>query len=428
MLAQGAVDDEHLAILRDLGLRSYMCVPLLAHGRSLGAITFIAGESGIVYGAEDLALAKDLARHAALAVDNARHYRAAEERGNAARVLSYVGDGVFLLDRRGVIRLWNPAAEAITGLPREAVIDRLAEDAIPGWTAIRDRVPVSSAPGQPAGRPETTPLDVGEQELWLSISGVAFADGTVYAFRDLTEERRLEELRSEFVATASHELRTPLAAVYGAAMTLKRHDVELGDDRRERLLDVISDESDRLARIVNDILWASRLDSGRVDVSLESVDPAVCALRSIEAHRAHLPASIRIDLLASDHLPSMLADPDKVRQVLTNLIDNAVKFSLDGGTIEVRVEPHEHSVRFSVRDEGIGMPPHEQRRIFEKFYRLDPNLTRGVGGTGLGLYICRELVKRMDGRIWVASKQGQGSTFFFELPAARQPPEAASKA
>jgi two-component system sensor histidine kinase VicK len=110
------------------------------------------------------------------------------------------------------------------------------------------------------------------------------------------------------------------------------------------------------------------------------------------------------------------ADADKVSQVLSNLLENAVKYSPDGGEIELRLEPVGRSLRFSVRDQGIGIPRPEHERIFEKFYRLDPDLTRGVGGTGLGLYICREVIRRMGGRIWVQSREGKGSTFFFDLP------------
>jgi two-component system sensor histidine kinase VicK len=106
-----------------------------------------------------------------------------------------------------------------------------------------------------------------------------------------------------------------------------------------------------------------------------------------------------------------------VRQVLANLVDNAIKYSPDGGRVRVAVEPHDGRVRVLVQDQGLGIPPPEQRRVFDKFYRLDPEMTRGVGGTGLGLYICRELIRRMNGRIWVDSREGEGSTFGFELPA-----------
>jgi len=128
----------------------------------------------------------------------------------------------------------------------------------------------------------------------------------------------------------------------------------------------------------------------------------------------HLPPGVELTYSCEPELPLILGDPDKVRQVLTNLVDNAVKYSPNGGTVEVTIGRREHSVRFSVADQGLGISQGEQRRIFDKFYRVDPNLTRGVGGTGLGLYISRELVRRMNGTIWVDSREGEGSRFSFE--------------
>jgi signal transduction histidine kinase len=296
------------------------------------------------------------------------------------------------------------------------VLARRPEDVLSGWAAIAPLVPVTSAPAFAAKHSETLPLDVGGRELWISISAVEFPHGTVYALRDLTEERGIEKLKSEFVATVSHELRTPLAAVYGAAMTLRRADVDLGDERRARLLAVIASEADRLARIIEQVLAASRLESGGFALSVERCDAGALARQVVEAARAHLPEGVALELAAPDGLPTVAADPDMVRQVLTNLVENAVKYSPAGGRVVVTLESHETRVLFAVRDEGLGIPLREQDRIFEKFFRLDPNLTRGVGGTGLGLYICRELVRRMGGRIWVASREGEGSTFFFELP------------
>ena len=163
---------------------------------------------------------------------------------------------------------------------------------------------------------------------------------------------------------------------------------------------MIADEADRLARIVNDVLWASRLDSGHARMSqIESCDAGEAA--SQRRRRPRGPTSrpsVELESTSGADAPRVAADPDKLRQVLDNLIDNAVKYSPDGGRIGVGVDAPAPRVRFSVADEGIGIPPDEHERIFEKFYRLDPELTRGVGGTGLGLYICRELVRRMDGR------------------------------
>ena len=418
LLAESARDAEHLAILRELGLRSYMSVPLTARGRTLGAITFVSAESGRRYGRADLSLAEELSRRASVAVDNARLYDEAEKRAQAAQVLETVADGVFLVDGDGTITLWNPAAAAITGLTAESVLGRRAEDAIPGWRAVAERIPLQAS-GEPIHSPgETVPVQLGDRELWLSLTGVAFAGGTVYAFRDLTEERALDELKSELISTVSHELRTPLAAVYGAALTLQRADLELEEEQRRRLLGVISSESERLSHIVDDVLLASRLESGTLQLSIEQCDGAELAARVVDAARAQLGEDVSIGLSAPSSLPALAADPNKVAQVLTNLVDNAVKYSPDGGQVAVALEQHNHHVRFSVRDEGLGIPPTEQQRIFEKFYRLDPNLTRGVGGTGLGLYISRELVYRMGGRMWVSSELGEGSTFYFELPAA----------
>jgi len=409
-------DEELLSILRELGLKSSMCVPLIARGRALGAITLVSEQPARRFSEADLAEAEELARRAAVSVDNARLFHEAERRADAARVLAYVGDGVFLLDRNGVVRLWNPAAETITGLRSADVVGRPVEEAVPGWAGIADLVPIAAAPG--AGtRAETVPLELPNRELWLSVSGVGFLEGTVFAFRDLTEERALERLKSDFVSTVSHELRTPLAAIYGAALTLRRGDLALGEQQRESLLAVVANEADRLARTVDDILWTSRLDSGTLQVAIESCDATLLAAGVVAAAQAHVPGNIEIELDTGPAVPQVAADPDKVRQVLANLVENAVKYSPDGGRVEVSIEPNDGSVRFSVRDEGLGIPASEQRRIFDKFYRLDPEMTRGVGGTGLGLYICQELIRRMDGRIWGESRDGGGSMFAFELPA-----------
>jgi PAS domain S-box-containing protein len=407
--------DEILA----LGLRSYMIVPIVVRGKAVGAFSFATAESGRRFSAADLPFAQELASRAAIAVDNARLYREAAERAQAARVLASVGDGVVLVDHNGVVRYWNRAAAAITGLPESEVVDSPIAEAFPGWSTIAGRAPVA-AEGATNPRPESLPLALGDREVWLSVAGVEVPDGIVYAFRDLTEDRALDEMKTEFVSTVSHELRTPLAAIYGAAVTLRRTDVHLDAEQRENLLSVVSNEADRLARTVNAILWASRLDTDTLRVTIESCDPVELTREVVTAQAVHLPPGIELRIDSPDRLPPVAADRDKVGQVLVNLVENGVKYSPDGGTVLVRLRTVGRDVRFSVVDEGLGIPHVEQRRIFEKFYRLDPNMTRGIGGTGLGLYICRELVRRMGGRIWVESAPGRGSTFTFELAIAAE--------
>src|SRR5581483_11726833 len=267
MLRAAAIDELHLDLLQQLGLASYLCVPLQGRSGVLGAITLVSSESGRRFGAEELAVAEELARRAAAAIENARLYREAEERAQAARVLASIGDGVFVVDRSGRIRLWNAAAERIARLPAAEVLGRRVSEAVPGWQEVGGRIPIASS-GE-AARAENVPLERGGRELWLSVSAVGSEDGTVYAFRDLTDERALEAMRQDLVATVSHELRTPLAAIFGAALTLRRDDIELETQLHDKLLEVIAEESARLADIVNDLLLASQLDSGTLSATIE---------------------------------------------------------------------------------------------------------------------------------------------------------------
>ncbi len=412
LLAASTKNEEHLETLRSLGMASAMVIPLTAGGRTFGALMLVSSNPRRRYTEDDLDFAKHLGRRAAVAVDNARLYREAEERARSALVVEHVADGVVLVDRLGIIRLWNPAAEQITGVPSDEAVGQPVDALISTWEAIQ---PLAEARDM---RPTTHAVEIEGRELWLSITGVGFEHGSVFAFRDLTAERAVEQLKSDFVSTISHELRTPLAAIYGAALTLRREDVPIGEPQRAGLLAVIASESDRLARIVNDILWVSRLESGGMQTMVVSCDPVELAESVVAAARSYVPPNIELDLRAPRNAPPVAADPDKTRQVLTNLVDNAVKYSPDGGRVDVEITVEGQRLRFVVRDEGLGVPPAEHARIFEKFYRLDPDLTRGVGGTGLGLYISRELLERMGGRIWVESTGAGGSTFIAELPIA----------
>jgi PAS domain S-box-containing protein len=413
-----AHDERHARAIHELGNTSGIVVPLAARGRTFGAITFGTVPPQPPFTEYDFELAVELGRRASIALDNALLYGEAEERARASEALEFVDDGVVLVDRQEIVRLLNPAAARAFGIKPAKALGRSIDDVVRDWQTVRDRI--AGAPTPPSGvrRAESLPVTVHGEERWLSISAVPFEGGTVYAFRDMTEERAVEQLKSDFVSTVSHELRTPLAAIYGAALTLQRDDIRLEESQRSGLLGVISSEADRLARIVNDILWASRLDSGQMSVAIESCDAAALARRVADAVRAHAPATVELCVEAAGTLPPAAADPDKLRQVLTNLVDNAVKYSPDGGRVRILLSQAGNRARIRVEDQGLGIPPGEQSRIFEKFFRLDPDLTRGVGGTGLGLYICRELVQRMHGRIWVVSDGRRGSTFTVELPLA----------
>ncbi len=230
------------------------------------------------------------------------------------------------------------------------------------------------------------------------------------------EEHNLERLKSEFAATASHQLRTPLAGIYGAAMTLQRAEATASEELRRELIDLIARESRRLTDAVEQITLATNLEETRFQILEEQFDPVELTRSSVDNARDRLPDNLTVELVADCDATAVRADGVRIRSVLESLLDNAIKYSPDGGRIEVGVRSLPSRVRFWVRDEGLGIPVSEQERVFAKFHRVDPRMIRGVAGAGLGLHICRELVRQMSGRIWLESREGAGSTFVFEVP------------
>jgi len=399
--------EELASALGEIAVHSTMCVPLIARRRTIGAILFVSAESRRVFTESDLRLAEELAARAAVAVDNSRLFNEAEQRAEAAEALDSIADGVFLVDAGGTVRIWNAAAETITGIAGADVRGRSASTVFEGWNEIAALA---------GATPRTVPATIEGRELWLSISGVPSSDGTAYAFRDVTADRQLDRLKSDFVATVSHELRTPLAAVYGAAITLAERDFTGREDLRRLLVTQIAEQAARLSAIVDDILFVGRLEAGGLRLEPATVDVVDVARAAVDAARIRAGESAEVELCAVTESATIETDAGRLRQVLDNLLDNAIKYSPDAIVIELRVDEDDRWTRFAVADRGVGIPAGELTRIFEKFYRLDPHQTRGVNGTGLGLYVCRELVERMDGRISVSSVPGGGSTFLVELP------------
>jgi PAS domain S-box-containing protein len=402
--------EEHVERAAPFGNRGAVMVPLVAHGLTYGVLGIGTAPRRSVLTPQKQDFAEELARRIAIALDNARLYAEAERRGDAARSLEHVGDGVVLLDGEGRLRYWNPAAAHLFGLDDDKLGLPMIE-VFEGWSSLGEHL------GETGGETRTLPLQLDGGERWVSISAVRFGDGSVYALRDVTEERTLEGMRADFVSTASHELRTPLTAVYGAARTLLRDDVPLSDEHQRSFLTMIAAESERLAHIVNDILLASSLDANSIEIATQPCDVAELVESVVYSARMRAPDAIAVGHVPLNGPVYAECDEEKVRQVLVNLVDNAIKYSPDGGEVEVAVARANGMVRFEVRDRGLGIPAAQRDRIFDKFMRLDPNLRRGIGGTGLGLYICRELARRMGGQIWVDGREGGGSIFYLELPA-----------
>jgi signal transduction histidine kinase len=288
-------------------------------------------------------------------------------------------------------------------------------DAAPWWPPVAERVPVASA-GERGAVPLTLPLGTDTGERWVSISGIRFDDGVVYAFRDVTDEHGLERLKSDFIATISHELRTPLAVLYGGAVTLGRVDVEVPADDRRRMLEMMVAEGKRLERLVDGILVASSLESDSARYESQLFDATAVVREVVGELNAATGAAIELAVDADAGDRAVLGDRDHLRQIVANLVDNAVKYSPGEAGVHVTVATAGERLRIGVSDDGLGVAHADRERIFDKFFRADSQLTNGVRGTGLGLYIVRELVQRMKGQVWVEPRPERGSLFVVELP------------
>lgn len=323
--------------------------------------------------------------------------------------------GIVVVDSEGKIVLTNPAANAMLD-----IVDRNIGE---HYTSVIKSYPILSM----IDRVRQNHLAQREEvELWVphtqivDVNIVPYGQGNIndeilILLYDLTAIRRLEEVRSEFVANASHELRTPVTAIKGFAETLQNGAME-NPAIAMKFINIIADESHRLEHIIEDILSLSRIEKQQLAINVTSFD-LVAKIQSLSHLFAERLEQKNMQLVLPNSGPIMIeTDEQRIENIVTNLIDNAINYSEDNKKIMVRAEESSRMVRLSIIDQGVGIPPEEQERIFERFYRVDKARSRQTGGTGLGLSIVRHLVKTMNGTISVESKVGQGSSFTVRLP------------
>ena len=240
--------------------------------------------------------------------------------------------------------------------------------------------------------------------------------GAVLVLHDISELRRLERVRRDFVANISHEFRTPLTAIQGFAETLLGGALDDTEHRRH-FVEIIRDHAERLARLTEDLLRLSSIEAGQLHFEFRPVSVQQLVDSCMEAaHLKAAPKHLSLSVNLPEDLPALRGDPNRLQEVLQNLLDNAVMYTPPGGSIAVSAARDGDHVAITVSDTGIGIPQAEQARIFERFYRVDAARSREAGGTGLGLSIARHLVEAHDGHLWLESTVGEGSSFHFSVP------------
>ena len=382
-----------------------------------------------VYRARDLStqersLFDDLAAQVGARLANQRLLgRVEEQRAELSDIISHSSGGIFVVSPAGVIESWNPAMERMTGSPATRAVGRTWADVF----GSEGRAPGDRSPGdarEPAREPAGDILLVRPDgaERWIRYARSPLGDhdeaaqGEVVVARDITADLESERLQADFVGTVSHELRTPLTPLKGFLATLIAGTGEDDPAARQEYYRIMQHQTDRLERLITDLLEIARIEGGRLPLDDRSIDVTGVVQGQIADFTRYRPER-EIRLRAPRAPVFATCDPFRVGQVVSNLMSNALKYSDPGAPVEVTVTPAGHGqVIVSVRDEGEGIPLAEQDRVFERFHRVEGHLTRRTGGTGLGLYIAKKLVEAMRGRIWVVSNPGDGSTFSFSLP------------
>ena len=353
-----------------------------------------------------------------------------EERNRSAAILRSMVEGIAVVDSRERLvfcneafgKIWDVNSAEFEGRPAVEVI-RHPEILELIRKVLAEQQVFHGEVSSGAARPRIFSVTVAPV---ASFDGAATAQpvgasqpGAVVVLHEITELRRLEQVRKDFVANVSHELRTPLTAIQGFAETLLSGALDDRENNRH-FVEIIRTHATRLARLTEDLLKLSRIEAGKVEIDFQSVDPRHLIEAGIEA--ARLAGSQKQLSIGAARLPRNLlrvrGDAGLLGEVLRNLLDNAIQYTAVGGRIEVTAEASGGFVVITVTDTGIGIPQNEQSRIFERFYRVDVARSREVGGTGLGLAIAKHIVEAHGGRIWVESVVGEGSKFHFSVPLA----------
>jgi signal transduction histidine kinase len=415
-----------LAQTASLGLLTGFGLPLVTRQRVLGMILIFRSYSS-AFSANDYALLSSFANQAAIAVQNAQLYtQSTEEKERLNALLDSLADGILILSPDNSIERCNPSMARMLNMPVESIIGMKHEELVQ-WTKTPQGLTLETA--ESGGWPLTphanlyvegdlkreaipAPLPVGVTYVPL-ISSEGNLLNIIVTVRDITRFREADELKSTFMSIVSHELKTPVALIKGYVSTLRREDADWGSEVIQDSLQVIEEEADRLAGMIENLLDASRLQASglsvkRTDVSISDLSKRVAERMQVQTQTHTIRADFPPDF------PIVLADEGRIQQVLTNLVGNAIKYS-PGGEICIQGETRPNHIIICVSDQGPGIAPEDIPHVFDRFYRA-PDMARHTKGTGLGLYLTKAIIEAHCGRIWIDTAPGKGARICFSLP------------
>lgn len=408
-------------------LKQVVALPLNAEGENRGYIFIFRARGAASFTEKDRAVLRTFANHAAIAVHNAHLYRQVlNEREQLNAIIENSGDGVMMINPFRIIKSWNSALTKLTGLTAEDAIGNPCYAVLnlktpQGVSVCHTRCPILHPPAN---------RQLSAEGFYARKDGVRVAFADLYSpmydeddqviqyianMRDVTRQREADDLRETLLAVISHELKTPVSIIKGYAGTLGREDAHWDKKTLDEGLTVIEEEADKLNALITNFLEASRLQAGSLRLHISEVYLPEMIERTINTLRSTTEDHLfSVDF--PEDFPVIRGDYERLEQVITNLVSNAIKYSPKGGRIRIGGTFAAANVRFFVADDGIGIPAAEQELIFERFHRVDNGLTRQAPGTGLGLFLVKAVVVAHSGSVWVESDVGVGSTFWVELP------------
>ncbi|MGQ9536520.1 MAG: ATP-binding protein [Actinomycetota bacterium] len=415
------------AYMEEAGFASMICVPLFASSSVVGVLACLSRLEH-AYDDEDARVLLTLASEAALALEKSGLYRTTlEDKGKIETIINSLTDGLLVLDRDGRVVLANPSAARLLGAGTTVgeytlrdILERMEGE--PEFREVDLESALAGVLQEGRQVKNELVLRAGDttfyQVVWLPLHDPSgYVTGAVVLLHDVTDFVELDRMKSNFISMVSHELKTPLTSIKGFVRLLDAGRVGPVNEKQRRYLEIVLQQTESLTRIIEDLLDLSRIEAGIIEVRSEKVSLGQVArgvLAGLENMAREKGVSLYLDI--PDDLPPVAGDPERLRQVFTNLVHNAVKFTPSGGEVRVRAEEAGQECMVEVADTGIGISPLDLPRVFDKFYQVDSSATRQQSGTGLGLCISRELVVAQGGRIWVESEKGKGSVFRFTVP------------